>query len=171
MLRDSDTIASQRARSELIEHTQRRMQALCQKMFFSSLKSTPPIDWEDIHQEAALKLWKTLEDLQPTNVREYFGLASKKIREVLLDTCRKYHREPPVFRGEVASFNPETAALWTEFHLQVQQLDEPLRETFELLWYHSLTQREVAEMHGVDESTVKRRFRKAREKLADYVIR
>jgi len=170
VLKNADTVASQRARSELIEHTQRRMEALCRKMFFQSLKGAPPIDWEGGYQEAALKLWKALDDVKPANIREFFGLPTKKIREVSLDLCRKYVREPPPPAESGASFSPETAAKWAEFHDQVKKLEQPLRETFELLWYHDLTQKEVAAMHDVDESTVKRRFRKAREKLAEYVL-
>ncbi|MCA9245873.1 MAG: sigma-70 family RNA polymerase sigma factor [Planctomycetales bacterium] len=171
VLQDADSQAGQQARAELIQHTSRRMEALCRKMFFQSLNATPTVDWEDVYQEAALKLWKALEDVKPSNIREFFGLATKKIREVSLDLCRKYVREPPpAAAGGEASFSPVTAAKWAEFHEQVRKLDDNLRETFELLWYHELTQKEVAAMHGVDESTVKRRFRKAREQLAEYVL-
>lgn len=171
VLQEADPQAGEQARNALIEHTRRRMEALCRKMFFQSLKSTPAVDWEDVYQEAALKLWKTLQDVQPHTVREFFGLATKKIREVSLDLCRKYVRDlPPGDAASEPSFNPVTVAKWAEFHAQVEKLDATLRETFELLWYHDLTQKEVAALHDVDESTVKRRYRKAREALAEYVL-
>jgi RNA polymerase sigma-70 factor (ECF subfamily) len=169
-LEHPDSEEGRRARNELIEHTRRRMEALCRKMFFRSFDATGVIDWEDVYQEAALKLWKALADAKPTNVREYFGLATKKIREVSLDMCRKFVRDLPSLTDAGASYSPVTATMWSEFHEQVQKLDLELRETFELLWYHELTQKEAAEVLGVDESTVKRRWRRAREKLSDYVM-
>ena len=158
------------ARQELIEHSQRRIAALCRKMFFRSFDATGVIDWEDVYQEAAIKLWKALADAKPTTVREYFGLATKKIREVSLDLCRKYVRDLPSLNETGASHSPVTAAMWSEFHEQVRQLPDDLREVFDLLWYNELTQKEAADLLGVDESTVKRRYRKARESLADFVL-
>lgn len=164
---DEDRSAAQK---ELIEHMQRRMEALCRKMFFKSFGANGVVDWEDVYQEASLKLWRALGDVKPTNIRDYFGLATKKIREVSLDLCRKFVREVPVLSDAGGSFSPVTAAMWNEFHEQVEKLEPDLRETFELLWYQELTQKEVAEMLGVDESTIKRRWRRGREKLADYVV-
>jgi RNA polymerase sigma-70 factor (ECF subfamily) len=57
-------------------------------------------------------------------------------------------------------------ASWTEFHRQVDALPCEARETFDLLWYQGLTQAEAAEVLGVSEPTVKRRWRAARVQLA-----
>jgi RNA polymerase sigma factor (sigma-70 family) len=138
-------------------------------MYFRSLAGTP-IDWEDVYQEGAVKLWKALQDAKPATVREYFGLATKKIREVSLDMHRKYVRDLPPPGDEGASASPVSAAIWSEFHEQVTKLDADLRETFELLWYHELSRKEAAELLAVDESTVKRRWRRAREQLAKFVV-
>ena len=167
---DPHSAPGQTARAELIEATQTRLQAICRKMFFQSFKQTGVIDCDDVYQEAALKLWHTLLDVKPTTAREYFGLATKKIREVMLDLCRKYVRDLPPLSEGGTSHSPVTAAMWNEFHEQAGKLDDDLRETFDLLCYHDLTQAEAAEILGVDESTVKRRWRKAREKLSDYVL-
>jgi len=168
-LQNPDSPEGRRARDELIAHSRRRMEMLCRKMYFRSLSDTP-IDWEDVYQEGAVKLWKALEDAKPKTVREYFGLATKKIREVSLDMHRKYVRDLPPPEDDGASANPVSAAIWSEFHEQVTRLEPDLRETFELLWYHDLTQKEAAELLAIDESTVKRRWRRAREQLAQYVV-
>lgn len=171
LLRDPETDAGRQARDELIVHTKHRMELLCRKMFYDSLKGVPVIDWQDVYQEAALKLWKSLKEVRPLNVREFFGLATKKIREVLLDLCRNVVRNPPPMNDPSgSSFDPVTGAKWAEFHEKVTQLDPTLREVFELLWYQELTQREVAAILAIDESTVKRRWRKAREQLAEHVV-
>ncbi len=169
-LQNPDSDQGRQARNELIEHSHRRMKAMCHKMFFSSLKSSGVVDWEDVYQEAALKLWKALADAKPDSVRQYFGLATKKIQEVSKDMCRKYVRDLPELTAADASHSPVTAAMWTEFHEKVKALDDDLRETFELLWYHGLTQKEAAAILEVDESTVKRRYGRAKEKMVDFVL-
>jgi RNA polymerase sigma factor (sigma-70 family) len=167
----SDSVLGQQARDELIEHGRRRMEALCRKMFFKSLDGSP-VDYEDVYQESALRLWKSLTDIQPTTVREFFGLAATQIRRVLIDLCRKHLREPPDVAPQMrdASYDPSALAKWTEFHQHVEKLEAPLRDVVELIWYHELTHKESAEILGVDERTVRRRWRKAREQLADYVL-
>jgi RNA polymerase sigma-70 factor (ECF subfamily) len=171
VLPQADTRRGQEARQELIEHARRRMEALCRKMFFQSLAGSP-VDWEDVYQESALRLWKSLEDVRPGTVKEFFGLAATQIRRVLVDLCRKYKRQPPEVDASLreSSFSPEALTRWTEFHEKVETLPEALREVVDLLWYQDLSQVEAAEVLGVDQSTVKRRWRKAREQLAAHVL-
>ena len=57
--------------------------------------------------------------------------------------------------------------MWSKFHEVVQSLSDVEREVVELLWYQDLSQEEAAELLGVDESTVKRRWRAARFKFND----
>jgi RNA polymerase sigma factor (sigma-70 family) len=45
------------------------------------------------------------------------------------------------------------------FHAAVEQLPDAEREVVELTFYHGLTQPEIAELLGVDERTVRRRWR------------
>jgi RNA polymerase sigma factor (sigma-70 family) len=56
--------------------------------------------------------------------------------------------------------------MWGDFHDKVEALPDEEREVVELLWYQDLPQHEAAEVLGVDPSTVKRRWRAARQKLA-----
>ena len=168
-LASDDAAVRHDAKTQLISLTRSRLEAICRRMFFSSLRSAPAVDWEDAFQEAVMKLLNALDVVQPQNPREYFGLASKKIRETLLDMCRKWVRDPVPFAvGSETSMSPVTAAKWEEFHRQVQLLKPKLCETFELLWYHELPQAEVAELLGVDVRTVKRYWQEARLAMADY---
>lgn len=170
-LPNSESKLGQMARDELIEHAKRRMQAICRKMFFESLRGSP-VDYEDVYQESALRLWRSLVDVRPQTVGEFFGLASTHVRRVLIDLCRKHPNKTPEMAAKMGdeSLNPSALAKWTEFHSQVENLEPRLREVVELLWYHDLTQLESAEILGVDERTVRRRWRKAREHLAEYVL-
>lgn len=165
-LANADSAGGMQARNALIEHSRRRMEALCRKSFFGSLDGSP-VQWDDVYQEAALRLWKSLESLKPATVREFFAIASLQIRRVLLDMYRKYKKAPPQFNGPdgQSTFDPVKLAVWEEFHSKVESLAEPQREIFDLLWYQGLTQNEAAEILGLDLSTVKRRWRKVRELL------
>jgi RNA polymerase sigma factor (sigma-70 family) len=65
------------------------------------------------------------------------------------------------------TLDPGQLNAWSEFHAEVQKLPEQEREVVELLWYQELSQEEAAELLSVDKSTVKRRWRSARMKLAE----
>ena len=135
----------------------------------------------DILHDAYPRLHKALEQMLPQTVRDFYGLAALQIRRVLIDLCRRLRgrsgqRRPPVqIAGsetspamdiEEKTYDPGQLAHWAEFHEAVERLPEQEREVVDLLWYQELSQEEAAEVLGVDKSTVKRRWRHAREKLA-----
>ena len=61
--------------------------------------------------------------------------------------------------------SPENLLAWAEFHEQVEELPENEREVFQLIWYSGTTQREAAELLGISERTVLRRYCRARLQL------
>jgi RNA polymerase sigma factor (sigma-70 family) len=67
------------------------------------------------------------------------------------------------------TYDPARIIRWAEFHEAVERLDPPLRQVVDLLWYQELSQKEAADLLHLDESTVKRRWRKARKILAEFV--
>ena len=188
------------ARDELITYACNRLVILTRKMLgqYSRLRNWEQTD--DVAQNALMRLRRSLEQVQPTTVREFIGLASVQIRRELADLTRHYYgREqgaapksdgkpssarmaPP--RGQSAAaadgdlqadfdapadstLDPVQLNAWSEFHAEVQTLPEQEREVVELLWYQELSQEEAAELLSVDKSTVKRRWRSARTKLAE----
>ncbi|QVL33957.1 sigma-70 family RNA polymerase sigma factor [Telmatocola sphagniphila] len=176
------------ARNELISISYDRFRNLTAKILrvnFSRLKEWEQTD--DVVQEAAVRLWKSLEAVQPTSTREYLGLGAAQIRRQLLDLTRHYYgrrkpgepvsetpgRSPGPMGDPVGidvsgnTWDPHRLAQWTEFHELVEKLPEEEREVVDLLIYHELTQEEAAEIIGVDKSTVKRRWRAARLKIAE----
>jgi RNA polymerase sigma-70 factor (ECF subfamily) len=60
-------------------------------------------------------------------------------------------------------------AEWTELHEIFGKLPDEQREIVELLWYHGLTQPEVADLLGTSLRTVKRRWQHARLLLHEYL--
>jgi RNA polymerase sigma factor (sigma-70 family) len=160
------------ARDELIELAFARLFILARKIKtdFPTV-SRAGMETGDVLHDSYFRLDRSLREINPTTVREFYGLAALQIRRVLLDVCRHLKRQPKVvgvsdddLRGR-ESCTPDKLADWTAFHEFVEKLEPKLKETFDLLFYQGLSQREAAEILGVDERTVKRRWRAAREQI------
>ena len=170
------------ARETLLDLTHDRLVRLTRKM----LRGFPTVRrWEetdDVWQNAGLRLWKSLADVQIENTRHFFRLAALQIRRELIELARHYggpqgigahHATAPDINESDAT--PHVAhdpaddtheatrlAAWTELHECVEKLPAEAREVFELLWYHGLRQSEAAQLIGISERTVKRRWQAAR---------
>jgi RNA polymerase sigma-70 factor (ECF subfamily) len=173
-----------RARARLIELADKRLRALCATM----LHRVPRVDrWEetgDIFSEAAARLYRSLETVKPQSPRHFFRLAALQIRRVLIDLARRYGgpeglgaNHGTVNASQFARIEPRgpaeephSLAEWTEFHDQVQALPEAEREVLDLLWYHGLSQAEAAELLGISERTIKRRWQDAKLALRRQLI-
>ena len=169
-------------RQLLVDHAYERLRLLAHKL----LSGYPSVRrWEqtdDVLQNASLRLWKSLGEVKPKDVRSFFGLAATQIRRELIDLARHYHGpqgmgakhatddhqdENPSIRSEKAdpTDGPLTLTEWTELHEKVHQLPDEEREIFGLLYYHGLTQPEAAEVLEVSLRTLKRRWRDTRESI------
>jgi RNA polymerase sigma factor (sigma-70 family) len=172
------------ARAALLECAADRLVRLAHKM----LKGFPRVRrWEqtdDVLQNAIVRLHRALESTAPQSVRSFFNLAAVQIRRELIDLARHYHgpkgmgahhetqapeagsHEPtPPAAVAADTDDPDRLDAWTEFHRQVERLLDEEREVFDLLWYQGLTQGEAADVLGVSEKTVNRRFMAARMRL------
>lgn len=177
------------ARDELISASGDRLTRLARKM----LKGYPGVHrWEqtdDVLQNATLRLCRALNETVPPTPADYFRLAALQIRRELIDLARHYQgplgsgahhasagvltpREgddrgnpSPGFEPADVTNDPSKLLAWAEFHRQAEALPEDDRATFDLIWYQGLSQAEVAEILGVSERTVKRRWQSARTAL------
>jgi RNA polymerase sigma-70 factor (ECF subfamily) len=164
------------AYGELLSIASTRLHKLARKMLrdFPRLRRWEQTD--DVFQTAAMKLQRSLSEVKPESVRQFFGLAATQIRRTLIDLAR-HHYGP---EGQAAKHHsggekdhtgtadsPESLASWAEFHEQVDQLPDDQREVFQLLWYSGTTQREAAELLEIAERTVLRRYCRARLQLKD----
>jgi RNA polymerase sigma-70 factor (ECF subfamily) len=171
------------ARAALLECAGDRLVRLAHKM----LKGFPRVRrWEqtdDVLQNAVLRLHRALESTAPQSVRSFFNLAAVQIRRELIDLARHYDvpsgmaarheteapadgSHEPAARVAVDTDDPARLIAWTEFHRQVERLSDEEREVFDLLWYQGLTQGEAAEVVGVSEKTINRRWMAARMRLS-----
>jgi RNA polymerase sigma factor (sigma-70 family) len=172
------------ARSALLECACGRLSRLAHSM----LKGFPRVQrWEqtdDVLQNALVRLRRALETTSPESARSFLNFAAVQIRRELIDLARHYEgptgmpahqdsqimtngsRESPMERMAAAETNdPERLEAWSKFHRCVESLNEQDREAFDLLWYQGLTQGEAAEVLGLSEKTVNRRWVAARMRL------
>ena len=148
--------------------------------------------WEqtdDVFQNAAMRLYQALQQVEPSDARHFFRLAALQIRRELIDLARHYqgpegrgaHHQTQraaadgqetlrAFEPSEATYDPGRIAEWQEFHTRVEELPADEREVFDLLWYHELSQDDAAAMLKVNVRTVRRRWRSARLRLHDVLM-
>jgi RNA polymerase sigma-70 factor (ECF subfamily) len=170
------------ALNELLKYTEGRLRALTHRM----LRSYPEVrrrdETGDVLQGALHRLVRALESVQPNNLEHFLRLAALNIRRELLTLARKCRLRPKEMpiggdRPEGSddgwhpvpdpASEPDELASWTEFHEQADALDEPERAVFDLLFYHELTQGEAADVLGVSEKTVQKRWASARRMIVE----
>jgi RNA polymerase sigma-70 factor (ECF subfamily) len=175
------------ARQELIACAGQRLERLTRKMLSSWERVHR---WEqtcDVLQNASMRLYRSLSDTKPAKVVDFFRLAALHIRRELHDLAKHYYgpcglgakHATAAWKvsadGEAGNLldqtpqagdeDPAVLAAWAEFHAQVDRLPEEERDVFDLLWYQELSQAEAAQLLGVSERTVKRRWASARLRI------
>ena len=169
------------AYGELIARASDRLLKLTRKM----LRNYPHLRrWEqtdDVFQNAAMRLYRSLQNLKPDSVRSFMGLATLEIRRAMIDLIR-HHFGPEGAAGKHQSDvlgdstgdggiiknitaqngEPESLESWVQFQETVDQLPEEEREIFQLVWYGGLQQQEIASLLGVSIPTVQRRLYRGR---------
>lgn len=140
---------------------------------------------DDIFQQAALRLHQALKEVAPESRRHLENLAALQVRRTLIDLGRTYatrvamnqqrwtpHQKSAEFCGiseapAMGESDPQGLLEWVELHEQIEKLPSEEQEVFQLIWYRGLPKDKVADLLGVDVRTVQRRWRSARETLAD----
>jgi RNA polymerase sigma factor (sigma-70 family) len=175
------------ARAELLRCSCDRLVELTRRMLRRYERIRRWEQTDDVVQNVAMRLYRTLETVTPESPRDYFRLASLNIRRELLDLAKHYygpqglgtlHASTPDDSGDEdrpaggndppdPTHDPDRLDAWAEFHRQVALLPEEQREAFDLIWYQGLHRAEAAELLGVSERTLMRRWQEARLALFD----
>lgn len=173
------------ARQDLISAAQNRLIRLSRKM----LSDFPGVhrweDTDDIFQNAAIRLYRSLERVVPDSVSAFVQLAARDIRCTLIDLARRYYgpqghgthhltgshsgRSSPVTDATDNTNDPARLTFWTEFHQQVQLMPDELRAVMDIVWYQGMSHAEAAALLGISERTVQRRWRQACLHLHDVL--
>jgi len=169
-------------RQILVDHAYDRLRLLAGKL----IAGYPAVRrWEqtdDVLQNAALRLWRSLEEVTPQDVRSFFALAAVQIRRELIDMARHYYGPQGIgakhatkgsdtddFLENLEKVDPSDGPVslteWTELHERAQELPGEERDVFDLLYYHGLTQAEAAEILGISLRTLKRRWLATRRRI------
>ena len=166
------------AANDLLRGTGPRLEKLARRMTRSFPNVRAQTETGDVLQNSTLRLLHTLRKLNPKTTRDFYNLAAVHIRRELLDLARHYKRrtclsyDVPDLDG--ACFEPATELapdfdLWVRFHEAVDALPTSEREVVGLVFYHDWTQERIAELFGVDERTIRRRWHRARERLRQMI--
>jgi RNA polymerase sigma-70 factor (ECF subfamily) len=162
---------------ELVRLLGVRLEHLARKM----LRGFPNVrEWAetlDVLQGSLVRLLHTLHNLRPDSTRHFFNLAAEHVRRELLDLARRFAGDrfarltlvgpgddrPGADPAQAADRTGESEdlELWSRFHAAVEQLPAEEREVIGLVFYHGWTQAQIAELFGVDERTVRRRWQSA----------
>jgi RNA polymerase sigma-70 factor (ECF subfamily) len=169
------------ARDELLAIASERLRRLARKMLrrFPRLRRWEESD--DVLQNAALRLWRALNEIRPASVRSFINLAAVQIRRELIDLARHYDGPEGLGRHHASRAGPNSSgtaprpldpgtdtddpaglAARTEFHERIAALPDQEKEIFDLLWYQGLSQSEAATVLGITERVVRYRWRTAR---------
>jgi RNA polymerase sigma factor (sigma-70 family) len=140
------------------------------------------VETDDVLQNALVRLLRALREVRPESMRHFFALAAEQMRRELLDLARHYygphghgaHHASHGPQDDTEGAGPEPAdrgddsdelERWCQFHREVERLPAEEREVVGLVFYHGWTQADVAELFGVSERTVRRRWEAALGKL------
>jgi RNA polymerase sigma-70 factor (ECF subfamily) len=164
------------ARRELINCAYERLRSLAAVILnesFPRLKKAPAlVDTTDLANEAAVKLYEALADVQPATVPDFFRLAAQRMRWVLLDLAKRADRSeerqregPPPGEAAPDASDKSLPATLTALYKQIEELPEKERQVVDLLYFHGLSQAEAALILGVAERSVRRYWTIAKVKL------
>ena len=175
------------ARDTIIELVSVRLRSLASRM----LSRFPNVhrwdDTDDVFQNAALRLHRSLGQMSLTEPRSVIAIAATELHRELLDLARRHagpmsyaanhgtNVVPAGARGDRdgerhidrAATADEALDRWTAFHRAVEALSPPQREVFDMVWYLGCDQKTIAAALGCSERTVKSRWKEAREAVRE----
>lgn len=175
---------SESSREQLLDAISDRIEQMTRRMMRHEREVARWEETADIAQMARLKIWNAMDELESTDPESLMAVAAKQIRWLLIDRARK-HRGPQSYGKNHASVvisqdddSPSPLDLagqrdrpgnYEHLHEAVDLLPSELRSIIDLVYYHGMTQSEVAEFLGVAEKTVQRRNKRAQKMLADQL--
>ncbi len=164
---------TQAVKDQLISLAYLRLQQLAHRMLYSYDRQKLDEETNGLVAEAYLRLNRSLEDLKPETVRQFFGLAALQMRRHLLDKLRAIHGRGEAPRPKVTSLTPSSpdgsaiemgianfgsATHWTAIDVleSLDKLEEKQRECLIMQHWYGFTHQDIASLMGVSTKTVQR---------------
>lgn len=172
------------ARDRILEICSERLRLMAHRMLGRFPRVRRWEDTDDVFQNAALRLHRSLGAEPVDSPRAVMALAATHIHRELIDLARRHsgpssyaanhatnaitpadRHEGPVHHVELAADADSSLDRWTQFHEAVRRLPDEDREVFNLVWYLAADQQTVADLLGCSVRTVKTRWRRARDSV------
>jgi RNA polymerase sigma factor (sigma-70 family) len=164
------------ARWQLIDRAYerlRRLSALILSENFPRLKGYPSlVDSTDVANEVAYRLYQALAEIKLATVQDFFRLAARRIRWLLLDLAKqadraghKWHDDRQYVGCYEYAARSDPPQCLAQLYQQIEGLPTHEREVVDLLYFHGLSQTETATQMGVTERSVRRYWTIARARL------
>jgi len=160
------------AMDRLFAHCLERLKILSHTLFRCRRDLHRFEESDDLLQRSLIRMHRAVSHLQPESTRAFMALALQNVRWELADLAREMQRRQQTMSvGDLVSElpdpgtkagEPESLQEWSHFHSLVGKLPEEEREVFDAVYYGGASQQEVADMLGVSDRTVKRRWRSAK---------
>jgi RNA polymerase sigma factor (sigma-70 family) len=171
------------ARDTIIEIVAGRLRTLAHRMLARFPNVRRWDDTDDVFQNAALRLHRSLGQMHLVDPRSVMAVAATELHRELLDLARRHagplayarnHGTNVVAAGadveagerwvdRAAATDDDSLDRWSEFHEAIAALEPQHREVFQMVWYLGCDQHTVAATLGCSTRTVKTRWREARE--------
>ena len=160
----------------LLDRSVRRLHQLCATLLYRSYPrlTRPPMNLqvEEMLGAVVERLLKALREARPTNVRQFFALASQHMRWELNDLARRLDEQPtaiqlnertlPAQVSTGSGLNPNERRILAA----IEGLPDENREAFDLVRIQGMTQSGAAQVLGVSPMTVGRRLDRGLQLLA-----
>jgi RNA polymerase sigma-70 factor (ECF subfamily) len=161
----------------LLDRAVRRLSHLCAALLHRGYPrlAQPPLNLQADEMLSAVveRLLKALREARPTNVRQFFALASQHMRWELNDLARRLDEQPAAVQlseGVVSALPGSESGLSPDARRMLAAIDklpDDEREVFSLIRIEGLTQIEAGEVLAVSVKTVQRRLNRAILLLAE----
>jgi RNA polymerase sigma-70 factor (ECF subfamily) len=163
----------------LIDRSASRFNLLCRTLLVRGYPrlARPPLNLqaEELLSAVVARLMSALEEIRPTTVRQFFGLACRHMRWELNDLARRLDAQAPLVEfQEPLILAPETgSSQLTPDALRmfeaIESLSDEEREVFSLVHIQGMTCTEVAGFLETSTGTVQRRLNQALMSLATII--
>jgi RNA polymerase sigma factor (sigma-70 family) len=160
--------------NEVFRLCETRLRALVHRMLVGFPNVRRWEETDDVFQNAAIRLHRTLRQIPVESPRDLFALAAKQLHWELIDLARLHGAghggklatnalpaDGPLDRA--AAPEPSGMEQWAAFHTAVEALPPEFKEIFHLVWYMGADQKTVCELTGKPLRTVRRHWAKARD--------
>jgi RNA polymerase sigma-70 factor (ECF subfamily) len=159
----------------LLERSVCRLEQLCAAMLHRSYPrlTQAPLNLQTDEMLSALveRLLKALREARPTNVRQFFALASQHMRWELNDIARRLDNQAPAVQVDEemvsAPYSSDSVLSPNARRIleAIECLPEDEREAFDLVRIQGMSQAEAARVLGVSAMTVNRRLSRSLQLL------